>query len=726
MKRVIVTIAVLGMLLAAVPVGNPAVASTDTTGDGFVVEIDAQSVDGLPAGSRHIVGDWYAVPGDVRSMGKVIALPGVRRIDTNPRAQLPPSEQPVQAVALASLAIPYASDPTDPSYGQQWHFPLVDAPAAWPLSTGAGVTVAVIDTGVSKGPDLACHDFVDEYDALTGTSGPGAAADWSGHGTHVAGTIAQCTNNGIGVAGLAYDARLMPIKAMDSGGGPAAVVADAIVWATDHGADVINMSLGWPCTGTWAEQPDCVQAVVSSAIEYAADHDVLLVAASGNDGYCAPTLGWVSFPANHPDVLGIGAVDAAGAVTGYSDCGVDLSMTAPGGDTSADLNADGNPDGVLQESFNSNGFGLFWMEGTSSASPHVAGAAAMLRAANPRVPAVGIRAALESTATDVGDPGTDLVYGAGVLDIAAALASPHLEVERHAGLDRFKTAAAISQGAFDAAGTVYVAAGEGFADGLAVGPVAGIDHAPILLVEQAGVPQATLDELTRLAPTDIVIIGGATAVSSDVETQLGAYGTVRRLGGTDRYDTARLIALDAFPTGASTVIVTTGLNYPDGLAAGPLGASLGAPVLLTRPDSLVPATIDALADLKPGTILVVGGESAVSAGVVAQLESLTSASVTRLAGADRYETAATIAQAAYPSGAGVVYVATGLDFPDALTAGPASAFGGGPLLLTHPTSIPAATAAELQRIGPSRIVVVGGRGAVADTVLLGLAAYIVP
>ena len=445
MKRVIVTIAVLGMLLAAVPVGNPAVASTDTTGDGFVVEIDAQSVDGLPAGSRHIVGDWYAVPGDVRSMGKVIALPGVRRIDTNPRAQLPPSEQPVQAVALASLAIPYASDPTDPSYGQQWHFPLVDAPAAWPLSTGAGVTVAVIDTGVSKGPDLACHDFVDEYDALTGTSGPGAAADWSGHGTHVAGTIAQCTNNGIGVAGLAYDARLMPIKAMDSGGGPAAVVADAIVWATDHGADVINMSLGWPCTGTWAEQPDCVQAVVSSAIEYAADHDVLLVAASGNDGYCAPTLGWVSFPANHPDVLGIGAVDAAGAVTGYSDCGVDLSMTAPGGDTSADLNADGNPDGVLQESFNSNGFGLFWMEGTSSASPHVAGAAAMLRAANPRVPAVGIRAALESTATDVGDPGTDLVYGAGVLDIAAALASPHLEVERHAGLDRFKTAAAISQ-----------------------------------------------------------------------------------------------------------------------------------------------------------------------------------------------------------------------------------------------------------------------------------------
>ena len=728
MRRVFALAILAALALSGLTVAPQPIASVASgTDEGFVVDLSSGSAALLPPGSRHIVGDWYEVPASPGSQdalaGSLRDLPGVRQVVANHHAPLPLSPVRVAATALART---FGAGPSDPSYGLQWHFPAVGAPAAWPLTTGFGTTVAVIDSGVSKGPDLACHTFVDEYDALIGTSGVGAADDWFGHGTHVAGTIAQCTNNGIGVAGLAYDTRLMPIKALGPSGGPAAAVADGIVWATDHGADVINLSLGWPCSGTWDEQPDCIQPVVSAAIEYAAAHDVVMVAASGNEGFCLPTFGWVAFPANHPEVIGVGATDALDGRPGYSDCGPDLSLVAPGGDMRADANGDGNPDGILQESFDTTGFGLFWMDGTSSAAPHVAGAAAMLRAAAPHVPAVGIRAALEATAADLGEPGFDAVFGAGRLDIASALQSPHLAVDRLFGSNRYETAAAVSRATFPIATTVYLTTGAGFADALAVSAAAGATGAPVLLLRTDFVPAATATELTRLAPEQIVIAGGPAAVSDTVEAALSAYGSVRRLGGADRYDTARLIAMDTYPTGADTVVVVTGADYPDGLAAAPLAAPLGAPVLLTRPDSLPDATAGALRALAPTSVVVVGGPGAVSVPVADQIASLVGVPVVRIAGPDRYATAAAVANLAFPGGAPVTWIATGAAYPDALTGAAAVAALGGPLLLARVATVPPSTSTAMGVVGPSRITIVGGPGAISDEVLLSLAGFITP
>lgn len=710
-------LAALAMLLLAPAVPGQAVSSTAPD---LLVEVAPGTESELPAGSVHIVDGWYRVPSGVA----IADTPGVLRV-TADRPAPPPRHLPTRAQPTSTTL---SFTPTDPGYGSQWNFPIVGAPAAWDATTGDGVTVAVIDTGVSPGPDLACGSFVDEFDALTSMSGPGTADDWLGHGTHVTGTIAQCTDNGTGVAGLAYNATIMPIKALGPAGGPASAVADAIVWAVDHGADVINLSLGWSCSGTWAEQPDCVQPVVSAAIEHAVNRDVVLVAAAGNDASCTPTVGWVAFPANHPDVIGVAATDAVDGIAHYSNCGLDLSMVAPGGDVAADENSDGNPDGILQETFDSGGYGLFWMDGTSSAAPHVAAAAAMLRATAPHVPAIGIRKALEAAAVDLGETGFDPVYGAGRLDIAASLQSPYLRVARLSGSDRYATAVAVSEAVLPDGPTVYLATGEGFADALAAGAVAGAASAPILLVRHDWpVPWQTHTELNRRAPAEIVLLGGPGAVSDEVRTWLESFiAPVRRLGGADRYDTARLIAEDAYPTGVTPVVVANGETFPDGLVAGAFAAGLGAPVLLTRAGALPDPTREALTAMNPDTVYVIGGDAAVAPAVVADIEAETGAAVVRLAGSDRYATAVAISSASHPTGADTVYLATGVDFPDALSGGPAAATEGAPLLLVRPDDVPAVVQAELLRLAPRRIVVLGGTAAVADTVLLDLATYVTP
>ena len=246
------------------------------------------------------------------------------------------------------------------------------------LGTGAGVTVAVLDTGISQGGvDLDCHTFVHPYDALTQTATLAAATDSNGHGTHVAGTVAQCTNNGIVGAGVAPEADLMPIKVVstpefgEEGTVTAANLADGIIWAIAHDADVLNMSLGFTCVGptVW---PDCSSLIVDDAIAAASSAGAVLVAAAGNDG------GPLAYPANHPDVLAVGALNRDLFRAFYSSTGGMLSLMAPGGDVSA-----GGEGGVWQETVQNGVWGIYSFEGTSMASPHVAGAAAVLRSAVP-------------------------------------------------------------------------------------------------------------------------------------------------------------------------------------------------------------------------------------------------------------------------------------------------------------------------------------------------------
>jgi subtilisin family serine protease len=358
--------------------------------------------------AEHIFGPWYRVSvplGDTAAehLGRVAALPEVELAELNLVGE------------LAAIPVP----PNDPLYPAQWHLPGVQAPEAWSLGTGAGVTVAVLDTGVSQGGvDLDCHSLVHPYDALSQTAGLAAAADANGHGTHVAGTIAQCTDNGAVGAGVAPDADLMPVKVVstpefgDEGTVTAAHLADGIVWAIDHGADVLNMSLGFTCIGSevW---PDCSSSIVDDAIVSAVSAGAVLVASAGNDG------GSLAYPANHPDVVAVGALDRNLDRAVYSSTGGMLAVMAPGGDLDQ-----GAADGVWQETFIGDEDDMIWgaysFEGTSMAAPHVAGAAAVLWSAVPGATSDQVRQAMLCTGLDKGPTGFDTENGFGALQIRTA------------------------------------------------------------------------------------------------------------------------------------------------------------------------------------------------------------------------------------------------------------------------------------------------------------------
>ena len=305
--------------------------------------------------------------------------------------------------------------PNDPYYGYQWHldnavYGGINMESAWDLSTGSGVTIAIIDTGIAEqATDLAGTCFVAGYDFVNNDYYP---HDDNGHGTHVAGTVAQSTNNDLGVAGVAFDACLMPVKVLDSGGrGTDFDVADGIIWATNNGAEVISLSLGGPESTT-----------TKNAVAYAYGEGVTIVAAAGNDG---PN-GTPGYPAAYDDyVIAVGATRYDETVSYYSTCGGYVDIAAPGGDITVDQNNDGYGDGVLQQTFQKTGQGTQWgyyfMQGTSMATPHVSGVAALLISKGVATTPAEVREALESTAEDKGDPGWDPEYGWGIVDAYAAL-----------------------------------------------------------------------------------------------------------------------------------------------------------------------------------------------------------------------------------------------------------------------------------------------------------------
>ncbi len=365
------------------------------------------------------------------------------------------------AIALAALG-PAAADgratpparghaaafmPDDPGRGvavggwreDQWNFtgPYgVDALGAWRnliaarRPGGKGIVVAVVDSGVAyrtrppyeRSPDLQGFRFVRGHDFVDDDSFPD---DESGHGTHVASTIAEATDNAIGETGLAYGVRLMPVRVLDrANGGFSPRIARGIRWAAAHGADVINVSIEFADEVVASQVPDVI-----SAIAFAHARGVVVVAAAGNTGGDRVVL-----PARAPHVISVGATTEHGCLSGFSNVGADLDLVAPGGGGDAELDDDPRCDpsddtlrDIYQVTLDPLGADRFGIpdryEGTSMATPHVAAAAALVLASgvlgrNPTPAAVQAR--LQATARDLGVPGRDSRYGSGLLDAGSA------------------------------------------------------------------------------------------------------------------------------------------------------------------------------------------------------------------------------------------------------------------------------------------------------------------
>jgi len=267
------------------------------------------------------------------------------------------------------------------------------------------------------------------------------------------------------------------------------------------------------------------------------------------------------------------------------------------------------------------------------------------------------------------------------------------EVDRRSGEDRYATAVDLAP--TDAHGPVYVASGDVFADGIAVGPLAAATNGIVLLARVGDLPDVIRADLERLQPDEIVIVGGPASVSEAVEEAAADYAsTVRRVDGPDRYATAAEVARGVEPGGI--VFVASGANFPDALAIGPVAARERAAVLLTRPDDLPDVTADALRRLQPSEVVVVGGPASVSAAVASDIADVTGVEVARIAGADRYATAVAIAEYFFDDPTGAVFLATGRTYPDALTATPLAAGFGAPLLLVG-ADLDGATATEIAR-----------------------------
>jgi len=379
------------------------------------------------------------------------------------------SKNPLVEYAEPNYIMHTAMVPNDPLYQYQWHFdddntintggastnPYggtngggIRMEEAWDSETGdASVVVAVIDSGVAyenfavpsyelstiasgvtayeQAPDLVNTNFVAGYDYIHNDTHPN---DNNSHGTHVSGTIAQSTNNSLGVAGMGTNTSIMPVKVLDQAGcGTTSTVADGINFAVSNGAKVINLSLTSSAPTT----------TIENAVANAYNNGVVVVAASGNGGSNS-----VGYPAAYDNyVIAVGSTRYDETLSYYSNYGSSLDVVAPGGDTGEDQNEDGYADGVVQNTFESyndrkpycvspndveadpTDFGYWFYQGTSMAAPHVAGLAALLLAADPTLTPDQVRTAIQTTAEDKGTAGWDQYYGHGLIDAEAALAS---------------------------------------------------------------------------------------------------------------------------------------------------------------------------------------------------------------------------------------------------------------------------------------------------------------
>ena len=622
-----------------------------------------------------------------------------------------------------------SSVPNDPLFQDQWSMVSGDVQGAWDMgATGSGITIAVVDTGVAlKHPDLK-DNLVPGYNAITGSEALGANQDDNGHGTHVSG-IAAAERNGVGIVGVAYQAKIMPVKVMNSTGeGYDDVIADGIVWAADHGAKIINLSLG--------SQNGAHSSILRQAVSYAYIKGCLLVAAAGNYDLESQGKPGVSYPASDPHVLAITATDKTNNVASYSVTGPEIALAAPGDSIASDWWSQ------------TEGLGYTNASGTSMAAPFVAGEAALIWSQHTGWSRDQVIQVLETGVRDLGALGRDNAYGYGLVDVKLALTLANQTLET-----------STSPAAVNALGRIVQASAGSTQVNLTI-PAQAFDRPVNVSLKTMTTPASLPNGTTFLIPAFQVDWGGVSpqkmlslkwsdpllkgdsgatiyrwngsrwiALGGDIisgEARLGLYiagiyavGTPqastqsKRFAGVTAEGTAVQISKATFTTGADTVILAQVNQFPDALAGAPLAYKLQAPILLSPSSGLTEEIRAELQRLAPKTIYLLGGTAALSTTIKTELQQ--KYEVTRLFGYTAEGTAVAIARELGTKGRAVV--ASVRYFQDALVISSWAARQGVPILLTQSQELSADTQTVLKELNVTESLVIGGMAVVGSKVM---------
>ncbi len=581
-----------------------------------------------------------------------------------------------------------------------------------------GVTVAVIDTGATPSLFEDTGDYYSAYDYVNRDTDASDDASLLGyHGTRVAQLIRAKWNNASGIAGIlgTVDLRVRVYKCLDrTGSGSSADAMQAMRDAADAGARVINVSLGERATtSSYGSTPDpAARKQWQDTVNYCRSRGALVVAASGNDAARGYTP--VFYPAACTGALAVGSIDvSSGDRSSYSCYGTELDIVAPGQYQPSPKTGiwtvppSGTPDR------NSSG--------TSFATPMVSGSVALLWSLVPRLSVGSIEHIVTSTAdADYGPaPGFDVETGWGLLDVYAAYNEMTSTVAAQAPVTVSATKpkgleTRLSWSAASGSNVKYLYGYEG-------GPeYATTARSGRLFLSSDG----THTVYVRSFATDrwgAALPGTSTVVAASGLADISS----ERISGNDRYETAAAVSRTSFAKTSSAAVIALGTNWPDALSAGALAYRAGGPLLLTKTDDVPVPTRDELVRLRPSTIYLIGGTTAVSNGVQALIGKLVpSAKIVRLGGSDRYRTAYIVAKKikSLPGSAvgGTVIVASGENYPDALSGASLAARAGWPILLTRSGSLPPATASALSDLRTTKTIVLGGEAAVSASVFRAL------
>lgn len=580
------------------------------------------------------------------------------------------------------------------SYADQWYLDYLGITDAWDYTRCEGsVSVAVLDSGVWATPDLRANfDMDNAWNAVTGSSTMGDPMH--PHGTWVAGVISAEAGDGQGISGVSYNAKIVPVNVVyevetDSAGNFRAKTTDQILTeAITHVVDsreennvrVINISYG-----KLGAAAGCLQ----TAINYAVENDISVVCSAGNNNTDA-----LYTPSDLDNVISVIA-------TTTNERWVDpINQNIGSGYGSAkDIAAPGYC--VKTVSPDTNKHGMSFCTGTSLSAPIVSGVLALMYAADPSLTAEEAEYYLESTATDLGEPGFDDEFANGLVNAKSAVlavASEDALFERLAGdyvvntMDEIVSKGFLSDTYADKTGsdTVIVATMDAYYDALTAAGLAGIKDCPILLTNPSSLTDETAQLIRELGATKAYVVGGTAAVSENVEQQIAeipGVNEVERLWG----ENARYTALAIYEEGAresvwgDTAIVCTYTSFLDGLAASPYAYAKNAPIFMVNTDLVLDSeSAAAIANGGFKKVIVMGGTSAVSSAIGTQLYSLVN-NISRMAGSNAYETARLFADRCLQDGMGVTGTAitTAQSYYDALCAGPLCGRANAPILYAN-------------------------------------------